>query len=275
MYRRILTIQDISCVGQCSMTVALPILSACGLETCVLPSSILPTNSGLLGGSIQKDLTEDFLPICTHWEKVGIDFDGIYTGYLGSARQVELVQEIFRRTAAPAGRLIVDPAMADHGRLYSGFDETYAQAMGKLCRNADLILPNLTEACMLTGTAWKQSFSQAETEQLLYLLSRTFSSRIVLTGVSFQPGKIGAAVLENGEIRYYFHELVEGSYHGTGDIFASVLTGAWMRGSELYDAAVLAADFTAACIAETHRMPAHAYGVKFETVLPKLLSFFS
>ena len=149
-YKKILTIQDISCVGQCSLTVALPILSACGMENCILPSAVLSTHTAGFSGFTVRDLTEDIPGIAAHWRKEGIAFDAIYTGYLGSTKQIEYIEDFFKTVAAPGCVKIVDPAMADHGKLYAGFDMAYAMAMAKLCKKADVILPNLTESCLMT-----------------------------------------------------------------------------------------------------------------------------
>ena len=152
-YKRILTIQDISCVGQCSLTVALPILSACGVETCVLPSAVLSTHTAGFSGYTFRDLTEDMPAIKDHWVKEGIAFDGVYTGYLGSTKQIDYVKEIIAATAKD-GVAIIDPAMADNGKLYPGFDAAFVEEMKKLCATADYLLPNLTEACLLTDTEY-------------------------------------------------------------------------------------------------------------------------
>ena len=146
-YNRILTIQDISCLGQCSMTVALPILSACGQETVILPSAVLSTHTGGFTKPHIRDLTEDLPGIQAHWLREGIRFDAIYTGYLGSIRQIGMVADMMDTLPVPGGKIIVDPAMADHGKLYSGFDAAYVEAMKALCAKADVLLPNLTEAC--------------------------------------------------------------------------------------------------------------------------------
>lgn len=270
-YHRILTIQDISCLGQCSMTVALPILSACGVETCILPSAVLSTHTGGFGKPYIRDLTTDISQIAAHWCSQGIQFDVIYTGYLGNVRQIDMVLEIMSTTLAPGGKIVVDPAMADHGKLYAGFDERYAQAIQKLCAAADVILPNVTEACLLTGRPYVQEPDRATVDCLLHALHGLGAKTVVLTGVGDGVGRTGAAVLENEKIYWHHQKKIPRSYHGTGDIFASVLVGAWVRGKTLPEAAALAADFTGQCIQHTYEDPAHWYGTKFETVLPMLI----
>lgn len=270
-YPKILTIQDISCVGQCSLTVALPIISACGIETCVLPSAVLSTHTAGFSGYTFRDLTEDLPAIRTHWLKEGITFDAIYTGYLGSARQIGYVEEIIRDTAARNAAAIVDPAMADNGSLYPGFDDIFVQAMKGLCSKADYLLPNITEACFLTGTQYETEYDRAYISELLARLTALGCKNIILTGVSYAPGKTGIVVFENGSYAYYEHEKLPNSCHGTGDIYASAFVGAFVRGKSAYDAARIAADYTVACIKATAKEENHWYGAKFEPVLPKLI----
>lgn len=270
--KRILTIQDISCVGQCSLTVALPIISACGVETSILPSAVLSTHTSGFTGYTFRDLSEDMPAINAHWRKEGIKFDAVYTGYLGSARQVADVQAIMRDTLVPGGLRIVDPAMGDNGQLYPGFDAAYAQAMAALCGGADIILPNITEACFMTGVPYPDAgYDEAFIHTLLEQLAGLGAGSVVLTGVSYAPDQLGVIVYEGGRARAYFHERIPKGSHGTGDVYASAFTGALMRGFSIFEAAQLAADFTVACIRRTLGDERHWYGVKFEQVLPMLV----
>lgn len=268
-YKRILTIQDISCIGQCSMTVALPILSACGHETCILPTAVLSTHTGGFGKPVVHHLANDLAAMADHWRSQNITFDAILIGYLGSIPAIESAAQIMDTMRSPGGVTIVDPAMADHGKLYSGFDAEYAQAMGELCTRADIILPNITEAAMMTGMEYRESYDEIYIRELMDGLK---GKQVVMTGVGFQPGQTGAAIRTENGISYYHHERVGKNYHGTGDIFASCFTGALMQGKDLYEAVKMAADFTCRCIQNTHADPAHWYGVKFETALPWLTS---
>jgi len=270
-YKKILTIQDISCVGQCSLTVALPILSACGLETCVLPSAVLSTHTAGFSGYTFRDLTEDMPAIRQHWMKEGIAFAAIYTGYLGSTRQIEYVRDIFRDTAAPEGLRIVDPAMADNGKLYPGFDQAFVEAMKGLCGETDYVVPNITEACFLTGSEYRTEYDRAYIDSLLNGLVALGCKNVILTGVSYAPGKTGVVVYENGKYAYYEHEKLPNSCHGTGDIYASSFVGALVRGHSAYDAARIAADYTVECIKTTAKLQNHWYGAAFEPVLGKLM----
>ena len=270
-YPKILTIQDISCVGQCSMTVALPIISACGIECAVLPSAVLSTHTAGFTGFTVRDLTEDMPGILAHWQKEHITFDAIYTGYLGSTRQIDYVADIFRLTAAPSCLKIVDPAMADNGKLYPAFDQEYVQAMKRLCGMADFVVPNITEACFLTGTEYRISYDRAYIEDLLAGLTALGCKNVILTGVSYAPNTTGVVVLKDGVYQYYAHDLLPNSCHGTGDIYASAFVGALMRGKSAFDAARIAADYTVECIRLTAGIPGHWYGAAFEPALGKLI----
>lgn len=270
-YHRILTIQDISCVGQCSMTVAMPILSACGQETCVLPSAVLSTHTGGFADVVFRDLSHSMPEIWRHWQKEGISFDAIYTGYLGSVSQIETAKEIFGNLKNTGGVTVVDPAMADHGKLYRGFDDNYVKAMKQLCACADILVPNLTEACMLTGHPYKDTFEETEIKTLLEALVMLGCKCVILTGVGYEPEKTGVVIFQNGKLSRYAHKRIPRSYHGTGDIFAAALVGSYLYGKDLETAARIAADFTALCIENTYQDPAHWYGVKFEPVLHKLI----
>lgn len=267
-YRRILTIQDISCVGKCSTTVALPILAACGHETSLLPSKLLSTHTGGFGKPAVLDLAAPMKDFASHWQSAGVTFDAIFTGYLGSIEAIRQAKAIIRTTLAPGGRVIADPAMADHGRLYSGFDPGYAEAMRELCYEADVMLPNITEASMMTGLPYRDTVDEAYIRSLLEALG---GRDVILTGVGYGPTETGAALRRNGRIHTYLHKRLGSSYHGTGDIFAASFTGAWLRGWETEDAMQLAADMTCKCIEHTQSAGDPRYGVRFESALPYLI----
>ncbi len=268
-YKRILTIQDISCVGQCSMTVALPIMSACGHEVCILPSALLSSHTGGFDKPAVTNLTASMDAIWRHWQREGITFDAIYTGYLGSIESIRIANQIMDELLAPGGMIIVDPAMADHGKLYRGFDEAYAEAMKALCLRSDIMLPNITEAAMFAGIPYCDTFDEVYIRTLLEKLG---GHDVVLTGAVFVPGKTGAAIRHQGNVSDYFHDRVERSYHGTGDMFASAFTGVLMCDKSIQDSVRIAAEYTCQCIRNTFNAPAHWYGVKFETALPFLIN---
>lgn len=270
-YKRILTIQDISCVGQCSLTVALPILSACGLETAILPSAVLSTHSVGFRDFTFRDLTEDIPAIRHHWQQEGIRFQAVYTGYLGSARQIEMVQDICRDLLVPGGKKIVDPAMADRGELYPVFDMDFVQEMKKLVGEGDIVLPNITEASLLTDTEYREEYDEEYICGLVNGIHRLGAGTVVLTGVSYDAQSTGVLVSEQGKQTYYRHELLNRGCHGTGDVYASSFVGAYMHGKTVPEAARIAADYTLACIKNTLDDPDHWYGVKFEPVLGELI----
>ncbi|MBQ7565889.1 MAG: pyridoxamine kinase [Oscillospiraceae bacterium] len=270
-YRRILTVQDISCFGQCSLTVALPILSAAGHETCILPSAVLSTHTAGFTGYTVRDLTEDIPAITAHWKKEQISFDAIYTGYLGSTEQIDYVKDMLKTLVRPGGVSIVDPAMADGGKLYPAFDQPFVEQMKTLAFSADIILPNITEACFLTDAEYRETYDEAYIDDLLEKLRTAGAKTVVLTGVSFTPDTTGVMVFCDGKKQYYRHKKHPKGSHGTGDVYASAFVGAYLCGKSVYDAAGIAADYTLRCIERTAGDADHWYGVKFEPVLPYLI----
>ena len=270
-YPKVLTIQDISCVGQCSLTVALPILSAAGIETCILPSAVLSTHTAGFTGFTVRDLTEDIPAIAAHWRRERIAFDAVYTGYLGSTEQIAYVKSIFDTLRKPGGLRIVDPAMADNGKLYPAFDAAYVEAMKTLTFDADIILPNITEACFLTDTEYREEYDETYIAELLDRLSAAGAKTIVLTGVSYALNRTGVVVRYCDLTRYYEHRKIAKGCHGTGDVYASAFVGALANGFSAYEAAELAANYTVKCIELTQDDPDHWYGVKFELALPEFI----
>ena len=266
-YKRILTIQDISCIGQCSMTVALPILSACGHEVCILPSAVLSTHTGGFGKPAVQKLTELMKETVAHWKENQITFDLICVGYLGSLEAVRIAEEIMDTMLAPGGIAVVDPAMADHGKLYSGLSEAYAAAMAALCAKADVMIPNITEAAMMAGMCYEEKFEESYVRSLLGKLP---GKNVLLTGVGFSPDRTGFALRTASDVEIYTHERLDKNYSGTGDIFASAFCGALACGKEILQCAEIAAKFTLRCIQDTAAAPAHWYGVKFEPALSYL-----
>ena len=271
MYRRVLTIQDISCFGQCSLTVALPIISACGVETAVLPSAILSTHTGGFTGWTFQDLTKEMLPISEHWRVADIRFDAFYTGYLGSIEQINMVQHIMDTNGVDGAIRVVDPAMADNGALYPGFNMEFVAAMKDLCAHADVLLPNMTEACMLTDTEYSENIDRETVELLCKKLCELGTKSVVLTGVGFRAGYTGVMLYDGKDFNYYEHKKITKGFNGTGDCYASAFVGAMLRGRPMVDAARIAADFVLECIEKTYEDKSHWYGVKFELALPNLI----
>lgn len=273
--KRIVTIQDISCIGKCSLTVALPIISACGVETAVIPTAVLSTHTAFDGFTF-RDLTDEILPIAAHWKAQGMAVDAIYTGYLGSFRQLEIVSQFFDQFKTPENLILIDPAMADNGALYAGFTPEFVQEMAKLCGKADIIVPNLTEACYLLNIPYPgEDYTRADIQHILTELGKLGCKQVVLTGVSLEPGRLGVMAYDTEKQTFfeYYNEKMPSSFHGTGDVFASVVVGAMMRGCPLEDALRLAVDFTLESIRKTVADPEHRwYGVNFEEAIPLLVS---
>ncbi len=272
--KRIVTIQDISCVGKCSLTVALPIISAMGAEAAVIPTAVLSTHTAFPSFTF-CDLTAEIAPICEHWKSAGIDFDAIYTGYLGSFEQIELTEKLIADFKKEGTVVVVDPAMADGGKLYKGFTEDFARRMGQLCGKADVIVPNLTEASFMLGVPYVgEGYDEAYIKDMLVKLTALGAKTAVLTGVSFEAGKLGVMSYnsESGEYFSYFRERIPESYHGTGDVYASTFVGALVRGRSAEDALMVATDYTVECIKATVKnSPDRKYGVNFEELVPYLV----
>lgn len=272
--KKVMTIQDISCIGKCSLTVALPIISAMGIETAVVPTAVLSTHTQFKGFTF-RDLTDDMEPIREHWKKEGFQFEAIYTGYLGSERQIEIVKNYFHTFKGEKTAIVVDPAMADNGKLYTGFDEHFAKAMGSLCGEADIILPNLSEASLMLGEPYPGEEASCETVRGLLLKLASLGSKIcVITGVNLENGTFGFMGYDTEEKKFFEYGIpkVPHKSHGTGDIFASAFTGALVRQFSAPEALKIAADYTGACIRNSYEDPDRVdYAVNFEPELPLLL----
>ena len=269
---KILTIQDISCYGQCSITVALPIVSAFGIETAILPSAVLSTHTAGFTDFTVRDLTEDLPEIRKHWEKEGILFDAIYTGFIASIEQLDYIKDIIDSRLKPGGLVFVDPAMADHGEFYNGFDQEFADKMGELCKLGDYILPNTTEACYILHKPWKEEFSKEEMLEMANELSEFTKRHVILKGDTHNEGQLGMIVLDkvDSTCEIVFNDKVDYVSHGTGDVFASAFVGSTMNGKTPTQAAKIAGEFTKRAIEKTVGDETHKYGVKFEQVIPEL-----
>ena len=267
--KRLLTIQDISCVGQCSATVALPVVSACGVECAVLPSAVLSNHTGGFKSWTFCDLTGEMGKIEAKWREQDIGFDAFYTGYV-CAEQIAPILSIMEHCARPGAVRVVDPVMADNGVLYPGFADDFPQQMARLCNGADYLLPNLTEAALLLGRKpVLEGYDRAFIEDLVAGLHALGAKHVVLTGVSFDPGLLGTAVSDGDGVQYDFNPRLARLSHGTGDVFASVFAGAVLRGLSTLDSSALAADIVCRSIELTD--DAHWYGVAFERAIPELV----
>ena len=271
--KRIVSIQDISCLGKCSLTVALPIISAMGVECSIVPTAVLSTHT-MFQNFTCKDLTDQIGPIARHWQAEKIRFDAIYTGYLASAEQIGDVCDFFDAFKTEDNLIVVDPVMADNGKLYPAFGPEFPAEMAKVCAKADLIVPNLTEASLLTGLPYRTEYDESYIREMLQALAKLGPRYVALTGVSFEKGRLGVMYYDLKEDTYgsYFAEHLPASFHGTGDVFASTCVGALMRGLPLGEALALAADYTVECIRQTLASPESKwYGVEFESAIPYLV----
>ncbi len=272
--KRVLTIQDISCLGKCSLTIALPVISALGAETVILPTAVLSTHT-MFRNFTCKDLSDQIEPIAAHWKSEGVAFDAIYTGYLGTAEQVDQIKELFRNFRGEDTVIIVDPVMADNGKLYPAFDMDYVKKNAELCAEADIIVPNITEASLMTGMEYREEYDESYVKELLARLNELGAGISVLTGVSLEKGKTGVMGYERetGEYYIYQNRRIDASYHGTGDLFSSTCVGQILRGLNWRDAMRIAADYTAHTIEVTLQNPDKPwYGVDFEATIPELLA---
>ena len=269
---KVLTIQDISCYGQCSLTVALPLLSALGQETVILPTAVLSTHTYNFKNFTVNDLSSDFDNILNHWKNEGLKFDCLYTGYLGTKELVDHVKYIAKNYLKDNAKVIIDPAMGDKGKLYPAFNDEYVSKMKELISIADILLPNVTEAAFLVGIDYQSDYDEEYIKKLLISLSNKGCSKIVFTDVSFKKGYTGVYSYIDGKFSYYEHEKISEGYHGTGDIFASVFTGVYLSKGDIYLAIKTAADFVARCIKATIDDKDHWYGVKFEGQIKHLLN---
>ncbi len=266
--KRIAAIHDISCFGRCSLTVALPIISAAGIEVSVVPTAVLSTHTGGFHNFTYRDLTEDIVPIADHWESLGLNFDAVYTGFLGSFEQLGIVKDLFRRFKTEDNLILVDPVMADNGILYKVFPEDFPEGMKKLCEKADVIVPNITEAAFLLGESYREGpYTRAYIENLLKKLAKLGPRQVVLTGVYFDDRQLGAAAYDRTSdiVDYAFSERIEGYYHGTGDVFASALLASVLKGYGITSATKNAVHFTVQSILRTKRAGTDIrFGVNFE-----------
>ena len=272
--KRVLSVQDITCVGKCSLTVALPVISAMGVEISVIPTALLSCHTAFPDFTF-CDLSEQITPITNMLKQQHIAFDAVYTGYLGSVQQIRLVENVIETFRTPQNVVIVDPAMADFGKLYKGFHQPFADCMAQLCAKADIILPNITEACYLLNIPYiGENYTKTDIQNILIKLSEKGCPYCVLTGVSFDNCTLGIMAYDSKEKHFfeYYSEKLPEHFHGTGDVFASAFTGALMRNRTKENALQIAVDFTLDCIKATkNNSQSRWYGVDFETALPTLI----
>ncbi len=271
--KRLVTIQDISCVGKCSLTVALPIISAMGVETAVIPTAVLSTHT-MFKEFTFRDLSSDIPEIAKHWKKENIDFDAIYTGYLGSIEQIEMLKEFFTQFKTDNNFIFIDPVMGDNGKLYTGFNQKFALEMKELCKKADIVVPNLTEASYMLEREYKEKYSEEEIKEILIELSSLGPKYAILTGVSFKDNELGVMSYNKETKKFfsYFREKIPVKYHGTGDVFSSTLVGAILNNNTVEESLKIAVDYVWETILDTYNEKKEdAYGVNFEYKIPYLI----
>ena len=271
--KRVLTIQDISCLGKCSLTIALPVISALGAETVILPTAVLSTHT-MFKNFTCKDLSDQIEPISAHWKSEDITFDAIYTGYLGTVEQIDQIKALIKMFRDEKTTVVIDPVMADNGKLYPAFDMDYVRKNAELCAEADIIVPNITEAALMTGIAYREEYDADYIRELLAGLNDLGAGISVLTGVSLEKGKTGVMGYDRktGEYFAYQNRRIDASYHGTGDLFSSTAVGEILKGKDWREAMRIAADYTAHTIEVTLQNPDKPwYGVDFEATIPELI----
>ena len=264
--KHILSIQDLSCVGRCSLTVALPTVSAMGVRCSVLPTAVLSTHTAFPAPEVVS-LTDRIGAFAAHWKQNGIGFDAISVGYLSDPEQGEAVAQLLEQFDAP---VIVDPVMGDHGKLYSRITKTHLEAVKKLCARADVLLPNVTEAAFLADVPYREATDEAYLKELAQKLLALGAKSVIITGTHYHAGKIGFFGSDQNGCFSYEAGLVDRKFHGTGDLFAAVLSGALAQGKPLQKSAELAAEFVRRCVLSTERVTPH--GVEFEKELSWLFS---
>lgn len=269
MQKRVIAINDISSFGKCSLTVAISVLSSAGIETCALPTAVLSTHTGFKGYTF-CDLTKNILPTAEHWNSLSLKFNGIYTGYLGSKEQVECVEKLMDMFDVSVK--LVDPVMGDDGVLYDGFQPDFCDEMKKLIKRADVIVPNVTEGCLLTGIEYKEEHTKEYIEKIIENLAKMCDASIIITGINSKEDKISTAVYDNGTLTYIENKKQRAVYSGTGDVFASTFMASLMLGKTIVESAKLSADFVGECIEITKKISSSRhYGINFELNTKSLL----
>lgn len=276
--KRVAAIHDLSGFGKCSLTEILPILAASGIECSALPTAVLSTHTGGFTGFTYRDLTQDMPAMARHWKEIGVPFDAIYTGFLGSEDQIGIVSDIIDLLLGENSLILIDPVMGDEGNLYQTYTPSMARGVARLCGKADIIVPNLTEAAFLLDEPYRKGpYDHEYIQGIARRLCALGPKKVVITGVYYREDELGAATLdaETHEFSFYSQKTVPGFYHGTGDIFSSVLLCGLLNDLSLPAAAALAVDFTHDCIQRTYDAGVdQRFGVLFEQAIPRLIQRF-
>ena len=274
MQKRAIAVHDISCVGRCSLTVALPILSAAGIETSVLPTALLSTHTGEFTGYTHLDLSSQLQPISEHLQSLNLTWDAFYSGYIASTEQVAQVLDVLERLQGENTHVFVDPAFADHGQIYALLGDKMPQYMKKLVEKADTIVPNLTEACFLLGKPYNPNIAPEQVEEICLELARLGPKQIIITGIESKNNTTSIVLYDRNSYapRWLHAPLQNGIFHGTGDVFASFVLAGLLNDFDLYTSTKMALDLTQKSIQLTlHEKQPLRYGVRFEKVIPLLI----
>ena len=269
--KRLVTIQDLSCFGKCSVTVALPVISTLGSEAVVLPTAVLSTHTGEFKNYTFHPLYDEFKKITCHWESLNIEFDAIYVGYIGNVELICAVSDFIDKFAKKDTVVFIDPVMADNGKFYSGLDENYAKELYRLCKKADIITPNMTEAMILSGKAPSLYKEPCDIKKLAQSLS-VLCKNVIITGVH-TPQTISTVAYDKASDSIFSADkpLYDGVFYGAGDLFSSAFIGLYINGKPLFEATQIASDFVKDCIIKTmDERDKYWYGLKFEQSLPLL-----
>jgi len=269
--KRIVSIQDVSCLGKCSQTVALPIISSMGVETAILPTSVLSTHTAFKEFTF-KNLSDEIYKIIEHWKKEKFEFDLIYIGYTGNNEILDLVLYFIDEFKNEKNIVVFDPAMADHGKLYSGINKSIIEKMKEVCKKADVLRLNITESCFLLEKEYKENQSLEAIQETAKGLKNLGPKKVIITGVENEE-KLGAVGFDGTNYYSNFETKYDVSYHGTGDVFTSALSGGLVQGKTLEQAIKIATKFTTECVRLTYEdINGNDYGVNFEQAIPYLLS---
>lgn len=274
---RVAAVHDLSGLGRCSLSVVLPVLAVMGAQCCPVPTAVLSAHTAFPAPELASflDLSGEMEQTLRHWERLHVSFDAVYSGFLGSARQIGLLRRLISTFRQKETLVLVDPVMGDHGRVYRTYTPEMCALMGEAAAEADLITPNLTEAALLLGEDYQSvPTSQAGMEDWLTRLSLGGKRSVVITGVSLAPQSVGAGCYDrhSGKTRFAMARQEAGSFSGTGDLFASVLLGGLLRGESLSAATAMAVDFIQKCVSWTLAAGSPVLdGVQFEPLLRELL----
>ncbi len=269
--KRIISINDLSTFGKCSQTVAVPVLSAMGIEVCPVITAYLSAHTAFENPVI-TDMTDSLDKCLSHLNSLNVESDCIFTGYIYTLPQFDIIKKYVMEKKSAGNFIFTDPVMADNGELYYPFNENTVKKMRELCLFSDVITPNFTEACLLAGLPVPESINESQADYLIVRLnSLGINCKIIITGVPFYDGTKKIINGFNDKAQIIDCEYVDGEYCGTGDVFSALLCGYLACGMEIYDAILKARDFVYKTVTETKRLNGPVkQGIVFEKYLNEL-----